>query len=377
MASSPLEEAGFSQLNANGNSSVQTTVPPNQTWVITEIFVTAQASIPPFPTCSIYRGSAIPSNLIATTIRGNNNTASGRAVFGPGEQITVTWSGGTPNDTTRFVLRGTAEAFNYPIVHGTLLFTDPQQAPTTQALGVGFVALRSQTVNDQSIFAGEPADIDCSQFTELGISFGPVLSGGGFTFATVTCIFVNGTNTGFSPSNIETGRRTIVCNAALTTFARIPVLGARCKFNVAASGGAGSWFTLFNVVGYNSNGKAAQVSDTGGSMQNIIEVAVAGIAPGGQLTNSVPNYVCNGEGTLWIEASGGGGAQRGVVKLNSQLGNGAGKTIAMLDSGTSAGAPPMVGASTRVIIPPSPLQIIIFNTGAGAVNLFAGVTMGP
>lgn len=92
-----LMKAGNTFLDASGNGTV--TLGPGaagERWVVKSVVVqTSTATL--IPQAQIYNGPSSPSNIIATTYTGSNDTASGGDIaLGLGQFITVTWTDGDP-----------------------------------------------------------------------------------------------------------------------------------------------------------------------------------------------------------------------------------------------------------------------------------------
>ena len=81
-------------LSALGAGTVSRSVPWGQRWNVTAVSTVAASTSTPYPVCSVYRGIASDSNLIAATFTGNRDVAGGAELFFSGETVTVTWNGG-------------------------------------------------------------------------------------------------------------------------------------------------------------------------------------------------------------------------------------------------------------------------------------------
>lgn len=95
-------------LSAAGAATVSTQVPWGQTWRITGVAVNVASTSLPFPTFTLYRGAALPANVIAATYSGQSDVAGGDETCFSGESITGVWSGG-PTGTPLATLHLTGE----------------------------------------------------------------------------------------------------------------------------------------------------------------------------------------------------------------------------------------------------------------------------
>ena len=99
-------------LDASGNGTVTASVPWGQRWRVTTFTTQTDqaATTTPYPNCVFYRGGVDPSNIIAATYSGQQDTATGDELFFAGETITVRWTGGVVASRATAHIIGTVEA---------------------------------------------------------------------------------------------------------------------------------------------------------------------------------------------------------------------------------------------------------------------------
>ena len=99
-------------LDASGNGTATVSVPWGQRWRVTT-FTTQTNQAPtttPYPNFNVDRGGIDPSNGIAHTYAGQQDTATGDELFFAGETITCRWTTGVVGSLATAHIIGTIEA---------------------------------------------------------------------------------------------------------------------------------------------------------------------------------------------------------------------------------------------------------------------------
>jgi hypothetical protein len=113
MPTARLDEVRQVTLDANGDGTVALQVPWGETWQVTGLTVGTSSTATPFPTCLVYRGSASPANVIASTYSGQQDTAVGGETLFAGETLTAVWDGGVAGSMATLHVMGTVEGAGF------------------------------------------------------------------------------------------------------------------------------------------------------------------------------------------------------------------------------------------------------------------------
>lgn len=104
-----LDVSGQVTLDAQGNGELELgPVPPRAQWLVARITVSVTGPTDPMPSCTVYDGTAHPSNLLDATWTGAQDVSD----FGTpypledGDRLTFRWEGGTPGTVATARLAG-------------------------------------------------------------------------------------------------------------------------------------------------------------------------------------------------------------------------------------------------------------------------------